>query len=431
MLDTYKKVLLRAISEVTGYSEADILDIDDFQDLGIDSVLRIQLANKVLALSLQRKVRADEILAASSFSSLLSAFAIGGNIEAARKPTHDDRHNVIPTNELVDDGGAWREITDLDNVLTGITGGHENAVCHSLRVSGDHPLTLAGTLIVDETHPFFFDHPLDHVSGVHLIEAVNQICHVANRLEGGRYEALTVAKFAFNSFCEKTTHATVKVSLEGTQDETRNYSCLVTQDGRDLLTGRCSFSSIAEFDALEPKIAVPNYSLCDKMIVNKADEQNVFISELTTQAGKMGCWLRPASENRTFNCAQKDLLIDTVYLIEACRQSARLFGDRATENNSLSKNSTVSETGEIVGVLKSIEISMCRPVGIREAVFLTPGELTMISAGANKLVDSRCNLFVDDVQIGSFDMRVLILSANTYANWRGAADKTPQKEDFQ
>jgi hypothetical protein len=425
MLDTHKKILLRVISEVTGHSEADILDIDDFQDLGIDSVLRMQLANRVLTLSPQSKVRADEILAVSSFSSLLSAFAMGETVDTAKTPTHYARQNVIPADEPPDDGGgASREITNLDNILTGITGGRENAVCRSLRVFGDRPSTLAGTLIVDETHPFFFDHPLDHVSGVHLIEAVNQICHVANRLAGCRSEALTEAKFAFNSFCEKKTPATVKASLEGMQAETRNYSCLVTQDGRDLLTGHCSFSSIERFDALEPKIVVQDHPLCKKTAVNKVNEQNVFISELTTQAGKMGCWLRPASENGTFNCAQKDLLIDTVYLIEACRQSARLFGDRAGKNNSLGQSSTASEPGEIVGVLKSMEISMCRPVGIREAVFLTPGELTMISAGANKLVDSRCNLFVDDVHIGSFDMRVLILSADTYANWRGATGKT-------
>jgi acyl transferase domain-containing protein len=418
--DTHKKALLRVISEVTGLSEADVLDVDDFQDLGIDSVLRIQLANKVLALSPQTKARADEIVAVPSFSSLLSAFAVGENVEPGTKPTHDDQKNVIPANEPADDGSASRETTDLDNILTGIAGGDENAACHSLRVSGEHPLTVAGTLIVDETHPFFFDHPLDHVSGVQLIEAVNQICHVANRPEGRRYQALTAATFAFNSFCEKQTHATVQVLLEGMQADTRNYSCLVTQGGRKLLTGRCSFSSIEGFETLEPKIAAPNYPLCRKTVVNKTNEQNVFISELTTQAGNMGCWVRPASDNRTFNCAQKDGLIDAVYLIEACRQAAKLFGGRASENDPLRNGNAASGPDETFGVLKSIEIRIWRPVGIREAVFLTPGELTITSAGANSLVDSRCNLFVDDIQIGSFDMKALILSANTYANWRGA-----------
>jgi hypothetical protein len=258
---------------------------------------------------------------------------------------------------------------------------------------------------------------------VHLIEAVNQMCHVANRIEGRRNEALTAAKFVFNGFCEKKEQATVNVALEGTQAETRNYSCVVTQGGRDLLTGRCSFSTIEKFEALEPKIAVQNHPPCEKTVVNKANEQNVFVSELTAQAGKMGCWMRPAGENRTFNCARNDLLVDLVYLIEACRQSARLFGGRASENKSPGTSSAIGEPSEIVGVLKSIEISMYRPVGIREAVFLTPGESTVISAGANDLVDFRCNLFVDDGQIGSFDMRVLILSANTYMNWRGATDK--------
>ncbi|WP_315730367.1 MULTISPECIES: polyketide synthase dehydratase domain-containing protein, partial [unclassified Bradyrhizobium] len=422
--DSRQNVLLKVISEVTGLSKADVLDVDDFQNLGIDSILRIQLANRVLALSPQTKLRPDEIVAVPSFSALLSAFALGESYEPGSNSTHDDRKNVIPANEPADDGSASGE-ADLYDILTEITGGPENAVCRSLRVSGDRPFTVAGTLVVDETHPFFFDHPLDHVSGVHLIEAVNQICRVANSLEGGRNLALTAAKFAFNSFCEKNIPTAVQVSLEGVQDDTRNYSCLATQGSRKLLTGHCSFSSIKESELSNPKFAVQNYPLCGKAVVNKTHEQNVFISELSTRAGGIGCWLRPVGDNRTFNCARKDRLIDAAYLIEACRQSAKLFAGRSGENDPLCNAPAASGPREALGVLKSIEISMRRPVGIRDAVFLAPGESTVTTAGNNSLVDSRCNLFVDDVQIGSFEMRALLLSAKTYANWRVAGAKTP------
>ena len=30
-------------------------------------------------------------------------------------------------------------------------------------------------LVIDESHPLFFDHPLDHVSGLHLAEAICQL----------------------------------------------------------------------------------------------------------------------------------------------------------------------------------------------------------------------------------------------------------------
>jgi hypothetical protein len=42
-------------------------------------------------------------------------------------------------------------------------------------LSEDHPDDFIGQLFIDKTHPFFFEHPLDHVPGLMMVEAGRQL----------------------------------------------------------------------------------------------------------------------------------------------------------------------------------------------------------------------------------------------------------------
>lgn len=42
-------------------------------------------------------------------------------------------------------------------------------------LSEDHPDDFIGQLYLDKTHPFFFEHPLDHVPGLMMVEAGRQL----------------------------------------------------------------------------------------------------------------------------------------------------------------------------------------------------------------------------------------------------------------
>ena len=401
--------LLKIVSEITGHSAAAILETDNFQNLGIDSIQRIQLVSKVLVRFPQLEVSADEMLAMPSLSSLLSTFFVADPVADTSTRTYE--------------GSESEEYSRLDGILAKIKDRPETVVCHSLRVACVDPLSLTGTLIVDEGHPFFSDHPLDHVSGVHLIEAMNQMCQVATKMEAcHRDQVLTNMRIDFSSFCEKRSDATVKVSLDVAHAESRKYSCTIVQEGRNRLTGSLTFSAMTDLGVLDPKATreLEGYSLCKKSIVNKTQEQNVFISGLTSQSGKMGCWVRPADENAVCFFGQNKQLVDTIYLVEACRQSARLFGEHAKADQSNADATSADDFAEAFGVLKSIEMSTSRPLGIREAVFIEADRPTIIKAGTSCLADYRCKLSVDDVQVGSFEMQGIVLSANTYAKWRPA-----------
>ncbi|NEA28219.1 AfsA-related hotdog domain-containing protein, partial [Actinomadura bangladeshensis] len=58
-------------------------------------------------------------------------------------------------------------------------------------------------LVVDESDPFYFDHPLDHVPGMLLFSGLLELAGRADGLRaGGRRPARVVAGLDFTRFCE-------------------------------------------------------------------------------------------------------------------------------------------------------------------------------------------------------------------------------------
>jgi hypothetical protein len=60
--------------------------------------------------------------------------------------------------------------------------------------------TLRAQLVVDESHPYFFDHPLDHVSGILMLEGLLQLLEGSDVVRGG---FLRQMRATFPRFCEK------------------------------------------------------------------------------------------------------------------------------------------------------------------------------------------------------------------------------------
>jgi 2-oxo-3-(phosphooxy)propyl 3-oxoalkanoate synthase len=94
-------------------------------------------------------------------------------------------------------------------------------------------------LRVDDRHPFFFDHPTDHVPGIMLLEAFRQ---VGWRTAGGIHPAvrLTGLSTSFASFCELD----VPVFFDSEQIPGDELSVRVraTQSGHTAATGTLTFA---------------------------------------------------------------------------------------------------------------------------------------------------------------------------------------------
>jgi hypothetical protein len=74
-------------------------------------------------------------------------------------------------------------------------------------VDEDHPDDFIGQLFIDKTHPFFFEHPLDHVPGLMLVEAGRQlgtaVAHTAYGVPlGERVFILNGMEVDFTGFAE-------------------------------------------------------------------------------------------------------------------------------------------------------------------------------------------------------------------------------------
>jgi hypothetical protein len=84
--------------------------------------------------------------------------------------------------------------------------------------------------VVDEGHPYFFDHPLDHVSGILMVEGMLQSVEAADVT---RDTYLRHLRLTFPRFCEKD----APITLEVTQaSEGGRRSCRALQAGVPVCT---------------------------------------------------------------------------------------------------------------------------------------------------------------------------------------------------
>jgi hypothetical protein len=67
-------------------------------------------------------------------------------------------------------------------------------------------------LVVDEAHPYFFDHPLDHVSGILMLEGLLQLVEAS---AASQTELVRHMRVSFPSFCEKHPPAILEVLPAG------------------------------------------------------------------------------------------------------------------------------------------------------------------------------------------------------------------------
>jgi hypothetical protein len=134
---------------------------------------------------------------------------------------------------------------------------------------------ISEEIVVDEGHPFFFDHPLDHVPGILLIDG---ILALLEQLRGPRHVSLLDVRF--RAFCEK--NGRIDVVASPTSGRGR-----VMQHGREI----CSFAF--SFDdrppALNTAVTASNWSPADPVLVHKLRPENVLVSALVRDAQGFSC----------------------------------------------------------------------------------------------------------------------------------------------
>jgi len=108
--------------------------------------------------------------------------------------------------------------------------GHES-LRNVVLAAGAHPLSWA--LHVDQAHPIFFDHPLDHVPGMLLVEAARQALRAASGIPHADFASFNAT---FHSLVELAHAVAVSASLEGNGTDPGSARVEITRGGSVLMS---------------------------------------------------------------------------------------------------------------------------------------------------------------------------------------------------
>jgi hypothetical protein len=275
-----------------------------------------------------------------------------------------------------------------------------NQVCADLRQDqrGAH-----ARLVIDQSHPFFFDHPLDHIPGLLLIEAMNQLAeHEAYRASANAGALHTIsAEVTFSKFCVFGPHTSI---IADAQDAGRRIRARVEQAGVINCKGRFEFESYEiPISQIRKQQAAFNESAgqlslapCPKQLVNKFDEANVIIDMPIRNGSTLNANVLPPHP-RNVLVENRYGLLPAVYLLEAYMQTQRYLNKVFMRQN---------ETIRMRDTLCDVSIRLLRPVRREEGVRI---EHTIAENGVPKtgLRLQRGALYVARECIGECNVKTL------------------------
>lgn len=180
---------------------------------------------------------------------------------------------------------------------------------------------LSAQLVIDESHPYFFDHPLDHVPGILMLEGLLQLAE----WQAGDSAWIRHIKLSFRRFCEK--EALVGISM--TPNAAGLYEGTVEQSGHVA----CRFEL-----GLAPRIAAaamtasdPQRERPDLKLLHKHHAENVLVTPLfDLPSGEKACetFAPPAGHVLAEGDPQH---YGMLYLLETSRQFVMLLAHTVWE----------------------------------------------------------------------------------------------------
>ncbi len=199
-------------------------------------------------------------------------------------------------------------------------------------------------LLVDQTHPFFFDHPLDHVPGLLLLEGAVQAAQNGALISG--YVGAVRAQFIKYAFFDLP----IFVNLSS-HCANGHQICKVEITQQNILRARIEVDLRPEH-ALDPvadmQPRVDRTQACDGGLLNKLRAENVLITEPRLEADHISAQLLPMAEACVF--ADSFGAVHPLYLLEAFMQVQRYL------------NATQDGQNRIRDILTGVRIDLRRPL---------------------------------------------------------------------
>ncbi|UWP94060.1 hypothetical protein K3X13_15390 (plasmid) [Aliiroseovarius crassostreae] len=215
-------------------------------------------------------------------------------------------------------------------------------------------------LIVDQTHPFFFDHPLDHVPGLLLLEGAVQAAQ--NSATFPCFVAAIRAQFVKYAYFERPIHVTWKnpdedkgqqrCHVEIMQDHTLCARITVDLRPETGLVRAGQLSGQPGASGLENggmcKASVGRDAACDGGTLNKLRAENVLITTPHLGTEHVTAQLLPMADTCLFGDGFD--VVHPLYLLEAFMQVQRYL------------NATQDGDKRIRDILTGVSIDLSRPL---------------------------------------------------------------------
>jgi len=197
--------------------------------------------------------------------------------------------------------------------------------------------TALASLYVDQTHSFFYDHPLDHVPGLLLIEGALQLAYEWARSNGFIRLCLRRVRVRFVKYCLHGTPVIIDLRAEAKLNDAHRLSIeLVQADG---VKARVQLD-LGEFEPvpveLHPRVPQePSPAPAPKTRLGKINPSNVMIVEPEVHEHGWLSRLRICKGENLLADPPKDRFWHPLYLLEAYMQLLRFQNsDPAQEHGS-------------------------------------------------------------------------------------------------
>ncbi|GAB6125992.1 SDR family NAD(P)-dependent oxidoreductase [Humidesulfovibrio idahonensis] len=370
---------------------AEEVDLDTgLRELGLDSIAAMRLASRLKTLipGLDLDTIGDALLGAGTLADMLRA-ATGGSGPAQAGP------QALAL--------AWKSDP-------------ANQAMQDPRLLSRTPLAAEARLLVNQGHPFFFDHALDHVSGLHLAEAMAATAKAAFLAGRGLPPEtplfLSELTLAFPGMCALEPAARVEARCEAPQETPSLFLAHVEQEGHAVATASLRLEPLAPCAVVTSlHTANPKPLACEA--VNKARPENVLLSSPRRDSnGRLRfALLLPAmctwAADFPGNC------VDAVVLAEAARQTLR-----AGPAMDIAGGVAAMPTPGVTGLLRGIEVRLTRPLQRTEATELVLDDLEVLAVGATQHVRTAGRVLVSGSEAGTFSASALAVSSAVHQAWR-------------
>lgn len=217
-------------------------------------------------------------------------------------------------------------------------------------------------LVVDRRHPFFFDHPLDHVPGLLLIEGMVRTGEAAMERQGVRGRTtLRDLQVEFRRYCvfDRPVTLLARAAGEGAGSHGRGYSIEVWQQGVLRASGRCGWVATESLPLCADRPATaeagPTVTACAANRVRKQRPENVMIGQPREVDDMLVApVLAPHPDNRLARGLEDEF--SAIYLLEAFMQTQRYLNGRETRSGAVPR---------MRDALTGVSIRLAKRIGLR------------------------------------------------------------------